>query len=530
MKKGTGESRPLWAGGAEVPTGKPLLRDRSVDVCVVGAGIAGLTTAYLAAREGLQVMVLDDGPIAGGETGRTTAHLSNALDAGYERIELVHGEAGARLAAASHTEAIARIGKTVADEGIDCDLERVDGYLFLPPGGDPSTLDREWEAARRAGLTGVERVGRCPVATFESGAALRFPGQAQLHPVRYLVGLLRALEELGVEIHTGTHVVDVVDGDPARVQAGDVTVTARAAVVATNTPINDRFSIHTKQAGYQTFVIAARVPRGAVTRALYWDTAEDARDIDDHAAPFHYVRLASVDGKSEHEWLVAGGGDHKTGQADDASERFARLEAWTRERFPISGVEHRWSGQILTSVDGLAFIGRNPGEKNVFIATGDTGNGMTHGTIAGLLLADLIQGRENPWTNLYDPARLSLGAVGPYAKENVNVAAQYVDWVLPGDGKEAEDLLPGEAALSRAGGRPIAAYRDEEGVLHERSAVCSHLGCLVRWNSFEKTWDCPCHGSRFDAIGRVVHGPANADLAVVTREEADLKAEVKAGR
>jgi len=328
--------------------------------------------------------------------------------------------------------------------------------------------------------------------------------------------------------------VDVVDGDPVRVQAGDVGVTARAAVVATNTPINDLFSIHTKQAGYQTFVIAARVPRGEVTRALYWDTAEDSRESDDHAAPFHYVRLASVDGSREHEWLLAGGGDHKTGQADDAAERFARLEAWTRERFPIAGVEHRWSGQILSSVDGLAFIGRNPGEKNVFIATGDTGNGMTHGTIAGMLLTDLIQGRENPWTNVYDPSRLSLGAVGPYAKENVNVAAQYVEWVLPGEGKEPEDLLPCEAALCRAGGRPIAAYRDEEGVLHERSAVCSHLGCIVRWNSFEKKWDCPCHGSRFDPIGRVVHGPANADLAVVTREEeetrAAMKEEAKAGR
>jgi len=198
MKKGSGESRPLWAGGAEVHSGKPLLHDRSVDVCVVGGGIAGLTTAYLAAREGLQVMVLDDGPIAGGESARTTAHLSNALDARYERVETVHGESGARLAARSHTEAIARIGKIVFDERIDCDFERVDGYLFLPPGGDPSVLDREWEAARRAGLTGVERVARCPLASFESGAALRFPGQAQLHPVRYLAGLVRALEALGV--------------------------------------------------------------------------------------------------------------------------------------------------------------------------------------------------------------------------------------------------------------------------------------------------------------------------------------------
>jgi Rieske Fe-S protein len=213
--------------------------------------------------------------------------------------------------------------------------------------------------------------------------------------------------------------------------------------------------------------------------------------------------------------LIVGGEDHKTGQADDGEERFARLEAWTRERFPqIRGFEYRWSGQVMEPVDSLAFIGRNPSDHdNVYVATGDSGNGMTHGTIAGLLITDLIAGRQNPWARVYDPSRTPLTAAKEFAAENVNVAAQYVDLVTPGDVTDSGQLAPGQGAVIRRGITKVAVYRTPDGELHERSAICTHLGCVVHWNSLETTWDCPCHGSRFGIDGHVVNGPALSPLS-----------------
>lgn len=307
-------------------------------------------------------------------------------------------------------------------------------------------------------------------------------------------------------------------------------MTAGSVIVATNTPINDRFVIHTKQAPYTTYVIGARVPRGAVTNALYWDTAQHKGMSDESGPiPYHYVRLqhsasqksSNENEQNNHDVLIVGGQDHKTGQADDAEQRYGRLEAWARERWPkINSIEFRWSGQVMESVDGLAFIGRNPMDKeNVYIVTGDSGNGMTHGTIAGILLTDLISGRENPWATLYDPSRKTLRAAGDYVKENLNVAAQYAEgFFTGGEVDSAEEIEPGGGSIIRRGLSKIAVYRDDDGTLHERSAVCQHLGCIVTWNSNEKTWDCPCHGSRYDRYGRVITGPANTDLARVDEQ------------
>ena len=228
--------------------------------------------------------------------------------------------------------------------------------------------------------------------------------------------------------------------------------------------------------------------------------------------PYHYVRFARDE---KGDVLIVGGEDHKSGQASDCEQRFAKLERWTREHFPFVGeVTDRWSGQVMEPVDGVAYIGRNPGEKNVYVVTGDSGNGMTHGTIAGMLIVDLIAGRENPWTKLYDPARKTLkpAVIADYIAENTNVAAQLRDYVTPGDEPSADKIKNGEGAILREGAKKIAAYRDENGTLHEFSAVCPHLKCIVRWDSCEKTWDCPCHGSRFDALGRVLNGPAITDL------------------
>jgi glycine/D-amino acid oxidase-like deaminating enzyme/nitrite reductase/ring-hydroxylating ferredoxin subunit len=512
-----GERVSLWEATSEAGTLHPLREKTSADVCVVGAGIAGLSVAYTLVREGRTVVVLDDGLIGRGMTARTTAHIVNALDDRYYELEKLHGEEGARRAAESHTAAIDFIERAVREEKIECQFERVDGYLFEPPNEPTENLREEYEACIRTGID-VEWVDRAPLEGFNTGPAIRFKRQGQFHPLHYLRGLARAIERLGGRIYTGTRVLDVVGGDDSHVttEAGP-TVHAGSLVVASNTPINDRFVMHTKQSPYTTYVLGLRVPKGSVTRALFWDTAEHAGQEDKMIGmiPYHYVRLA--EGEGSDETLIVGGEDHKTGQADDFEQRYDRLEQWARVRFPSAGeIVYRWSGQVMEPVDGLGFNGRNPTDKdNVYIATGDSGNGMTHGTIAGILIPDLIMGRENPWATVYDPARKSLKAAGDFAHENLNVAAQYRDLVTGGDVSSADDIPAGGGAVLRHGLHKVAAYRDDAGVLHQMTAVCPHLKCIVRWNRNEKTWDCPCHGSRFDAMGHVINGPSIADLAPI---------------
>ena len=516
MHSDSGHTTSIWMDTATVPSYPALARDLRCDVCVVGAGIAGLSTAYLLGRAGRHVVVLDDGVVGGGESGRTTAHLTAALDDGYAAIERVHGELGARLAADSHRSAIDRIERIVLSEGIDCAFERVDGYLFLGAGDDESVLDEELEAAHRAGLSAVERVSRAPLGFFDTGVCLRYPDQAQFHVLRYLAGLARAIVRDGGQIYCGSHVTEVANGEPAHVTTADGrTVNADSLVIATNSPINDWVAMHTKQAAYRTYVVGARIPRGAVPRGLYWDTPD----------PYHYIRLDSGTSRRD-DVLIVGGEDHKTGQEDDPESRFRALEQWTRERFPmVRDFEYRWSGQVLEPVDYMAFIGRNPGDaRHIFIATGDSGNGMTHGMIAGMLLTDLITERPNPWESLYEPSRISLRTASEFAKENLNVAAQYSDYLTPGDVARVDQIRRGTGAVIRRGPRKIAVYRAEDGALHERSAMCTHLYCIVEWNAVERTWDCPCHGSRFDAYGKVVNGPAVADLAMIEPDDTERPA------
>ena len=515
-----GANLSFWERTAQKFYTKPLTENVTADMCIIGAGIAGVTAAYLLAREGRDVVLVDDGPVGGGMTGRTTAHLVNALDDRYYELEKILGQEFSRLSAESHTAAIDRVEKIVADENLDCDFARVDGYLFLPPGGSVTDLKNELEAAHRAGLREIERVDRIPVGKFTTDGVLRFPRQAQFHPLKYLNGLVRATINRGGRTFTGTRIVKVEDGDQVRIETSKGhAIRARAAIVATNCPINDRLVIHSKQAPYATYVLALRVT-SEVEHVLLWDTAETAEG-EKHMLgpiPYHYLRFAR---DNEGAVLIVGAEDHKTGQASDFAARLAKLERWTRDHFPFLGeITDHWSGQVMEPVDGTAYIGRNHGDKNVFVVTGDSGNGMTYGTIAGILITDLICGRENPWTKLYDPSRKTLQptVVADYVAENANVVAQLRDYVTPGDEPDAEKIQSGGGAILREGAKKIAAYRDEQGTLHKFSAVCPHLKCIVRWDGFEKTWDCPCHGSRFDALGRVLNGPAISDLEEVENE------------
>jgi glycine/D-amino acid oxidase-like deaminating enzyme/nitrite reductase/ring-hydroxylating ferredoxin subunit len=509
----SGTTLPSWfATAAAPPTFSPLRSDTTADVVVIGAGIAGLTTAYLLGKEGQRVVVLEDGEIASGESGRTTAHLSNALDDRYTTLAQLFGPDGARLAAESHSAAIDQIEQIVATEQLACDFTRLDGYLFLPKDGNPQELHDELAAAHRAGLTGVEWLPDSGTQGFSTGQCLRFPNQGQFHILKYLSGLARAIEAQGGRICTHSHVTEVQGGSPAKVTTAEgFAVEAKAVVIATNTPFNDRVVMHTKQGPYRTYAVAAQVPQGAITQALYWDTPD----------PYHYIRLQAgepgAEGQpAEYDLLIVGGEDHKVGH-DDPAARLACLEDWVRAHFPqVIDIAYRWSGQVLEPNDGLAYAGRNPlDNENVYIITGDSGHGMTHGTLGAMLLRDLILGRPNPWADLYDPGRVTLkpDSLLEFARENAIVAADYTDLLTGGDVASAEEIAPGSGAVLRQGITKVAVYKDEQGQTHTCSAICPHLGCVVHWNDLETSWDCPCHGSRFNAYGQLLNGPANSDLA-----------------
>lgn len=503
MQRRSDQTVPVWT---EAPIKKdfpPLSTDQDVDVCIVGAGITGLTTGYLLRREGKRVAIVDEWGLAGGQTGRTTGHLTAVLDDRFFELEDGFGEERARLAAESHMTAINRIEAIVREEEIECDFERVDAFLVALDDEQKKDFDKEVPALKRVGFSDMTVHTEVPVHGISMQNAARFPQQACFHINKYMNGLAAAFVRNGGYIFVGSHVNKVQGGDNAFVETSDGRkITARHIVVATNTPINDLVTMHTKQAAYRTYALAYRIPKDSYQNFLIWELAD----------PYHYARIVRGD---PDDFLVIGGEDHKTGQANDAEERFRSIDTWARQHFSTVGpIAYRWSGQIMEPVDSLAFIGRNPGDHdNVFIATGDSGNGLTHGTIAGILISDLIHGRDNPWKDVYEPSRKTLSTAGSFISENANVVACLVkDWVAPSEVDSIDQIPVGEGAVLRDGASKIAVYRDKKGLVHSCSAVCTHLGCIVQWNGGEKSWDCPCHGSRFTVDGRILNGPASKPL------------------
>ena len=495
-------SRPFWDSSPQIgPAFDALPSSPRADVCVIGAGIAGLSVALCLLKEGRTVLVVERYGIGRGETFRTSAHLSNALDDRYRTLERWFGEDGARLAAQSHTEAIDLIEKWSTEHGIDCDFARLDGYLFPAPENDPKQLEAEHEAARRAGLE-TEWLPAGVPGLDTLLPAIRFPRQARFHPGKYVEGLARVVRSLGGIIVQG-HAVSVEGGVSPRVTLdGGVVVEADSIVVASNVPFHERVAIHTKQAAYRTYVIAAPVAKGSVPDVLLWDDAD----------PYHYVRLEPG---PDHDVLIVGGEDHKVGQPEPEEKPYAALHIWARAHFPMIGdVTHAWSGQVLEPVDGLGFIGRDPGGlDHVYVVTGDSGHGLTHGTLAGPLITALVAGREHPWEALYDPRRKHFSGATNWVSENLNVALQYTDWLAAGGASSVEEIGRGRGAIVRHGLHRLAVFRDESGCLFAHSATCPHLGASVRWNARERSWDCPAHGSRFDPCdGHVLNGPTATGL------------------
>ncbi len=508
-KHSSGQHQSCWTDVHFFTECEALSGPIQTDVLVVGAGISGLTVAYNLIRQGWNVVVAEAREIGSGETGRTTAHISNALDDRYEEIEQFHGAEGARYAAESHTAAIQLIADIVDTEGIACDFQFVDGYLFCHPSDDVSTLESEHQAAIRAGIA-TAFTSSAPGLSDTFGPFLKFPSQAQFHPLKYLNGLARAIKRKGGEIFANSRAESIKEG---KALINGHQVLAEHIVVATNSPINNTLSIHSKQFPFRSYVVAALIEKSSIPAALWWDTGN--MDSKWYIKPYHYTRTAPFDSTSD--LLIVGGADHKVGQSEKEGvreeERYAELEAWLKLHFPKAGsIIYRWSGQVFEPLDSMGFIGRNPGQERVYIVTGDSGNGITHGSVAGLLIPDLIAGKPNSWSLLYDPARLKPSLTSDFLHQNLDTVAQYADFFTQGDLSDPERLTPGEGAIIRKGLKKLAVYRTEEGELCVHNAICPHLGCIVKWNADEKSFDCPCHGSRFSVRGKVLSGPAISDL------------------
>jgi glycine/D-amino acid oxidase-like deaminating enzyme/nitrite reductase/ring-hydroxylating ferredoxin subunit len=497
MNVGDERSRSHWMEGPAIDA-PPLGEDSRCDIVVIGAGIAGLSCAYELSRRGRSVLVIDRGRIGNGMTARTTAHLATELDDRYAELIKTRGEDIARLHYQSQVAAVDRIEAICRDEHIEAEFRRLDGYLIPTDQGPIADLEEEFDACRRIGVA-VEWADRAPIPGLDSGRCLRFPEQGRFHPARYLAGLAEAILAHGGRLHGDTaHVGDAEkdDGIEVTTERGPV-IRADVAIFATNAPTNTLVAVHAKQVPNRTYVIAGRVPKGSVPDVLVWDTL----------TPYHYVRIEAM-GDAE-DLLIVGGEDHRSGEADDMDVRFARLEAWTRERYPaFASVDYRWSGQVLEPVDFLPFSGRSPGSRNVYIHSGDSGQGITNGVAGSLTIAPLILGEASRFAPAFEPDRKPLSAVAEFVRGQAGAVRNLVEHLGPGEIGSADELAPGEGGILSRGLHKVAVCRGEGGEVIERSASCTHLGCIVHWNSFERCWDCPCHGSQFAADGAVLNGPA----------------------
>lgn len=478
---------------------EPLVKGATADVIIAGAGIVGMSAAYELAFAGKTVLVLDRGGIGAGMTGRTTAHLASALDDYYYRLIKLRGLDTAAAHYRHHARAIDRIEHIQAAEKIDCDFTRLPGILVPARQAGKKELEDELHACREIGFAGVEwttlRLGE------SDKTGLRFPDQGRFHPLKYLDGLARAIRRRNGQVAAATVVSYEEKGDTVLVRTTTgITLSASQLILATNSPINN-VTVTPKSAPFRTYAIGLKIERGAVPDVLLWDNLD----------PYHYVRLQPRDDGSD--LLLVGGEDHKAGGSDDAEARFDRLAEWTKVQLGSVGeIAFRWSGQVLEPIDYMPFIGRAIGARNIFLATGDSGQGMTNGVSAGMLLCDqIMNGAEH--ADVYSPARLPPKAAKQIIEDTVGNIVGLAGHLLPGEVSSLDDIPKDSGAVVRAGLKKLAVYRDEAGELHIRSATCTHMGCIVKWNGFERCWDCPCHGSHFGIDGDVTCGPAVDALA-----------------
>lgn len=505
------ETLSYWIRSASIPEYPSLGRDLTVDVVVIGGGITGTTAAYLLKASGLTVALVERDRLARVDTGHTTAHLTMVTDLQLNELVKNFGKDAARAVWDAGRLAIDQIESHVAAEDIECDFKRVPGYLHEAIEGKGASRDELKEVAELAREIGFEASFVEKVPHFDR-AGVRFGQQALFHPRKYLAGLARTIPGNGSHIFTNTS-ADEVSGDPLSVKCGDFTISCDYVIVATHNPLMGKTNLvsatllQTKLALYSSYAVGGLIPTGTIPHGLYWDTTD----------PYHYVRVEPRRNENA-DYVIFGGEDHKTGQVEDTRLCYEALEAKTRKVFPSFQLTDRWSGQVIETNDGLPYIGET--SKKQFAATGYAGNGMTFGTIAAMMARDAAVGRVNPWQDLFSMDRKKLrGGTWDYVKENKDYLYYLVrDRFAATQGASVRVLKRGEGKILNVDGQRAAAYRDERGTVIIRSAICTHMGCEVKWNQAETTWDCPCHGSRFATDGSVIAGPAESPLAELKSE------------
>ena len=498
-----------WNATASLPRFKSISRHLKVDAVIIGGGLTGITAGYLLKKTGAKVALLERGRCAGADTGHTTAHLTYVTDYRLHEIAKTFGHAGAKAFWEAGITAIDQIDEIVRTASPHCDFKWIPGYLHASLNGetqkDRALLERDAELAREFGFKS-EFVENVPYA---NRCGVRFDHQAKFHPLKYLAPLLKKIDGGGSHVFENTGAGEI-EANPLIVHAGKYKIHCDYLMIATHTPLMGKSSLfkstlfQSKLSLYTSYVLGAKLPRGLLPEALFWDTND----------PYYYLR---VDAGKNFDYAIFGGEDVKTGQEDNARLVFKRLEAKLKKVLPAAKIQNRWLGQVVETNDGLPFIGENDGQQ--FIATGFCGNGFTLGTLSAVMARDRFLGRKNPWFDLFAVNRKKFhGGAWRFLKENADYPFYLLrDWLAKAEGGSLNDLKRGEGKILKLNGKKVAAHRAENGKVTLRSPVCTHLGCIVRWNNADKTWDCPCHGSRFKPSGEVFSGPAEVPLAKVKK-------------